>query len=76
MPYLEDIGLEEERHLECPNCAHEGDVSGTHYLDSETYRWQCEKCSYTNEISAPAEEPDPDEAYDRWRDERNGLTFP
>lgn len=70
MSYLEDIGHEEERHLECSNCSHEGDVNGTHYLDSETFRWQCERCGYTNEIASPAEEPDPDEAYDRDREDR------
>lgn len=77
MPYLEDVWDEESREVTCRSCDEFGEVEGTHYLDSETFRWQCDTCGYVNEIAAPVDnEPDPDKAYDHWRDERHGLIFP
>lgn len=64
--YLEDIGVDDIREVQCVNCGHEEEAEGTHYRDSETFRWQC-RCGYLNEIAAPvAEYPDPDD----WHDER------
>lgn len=71
LPYLEDIGHEEERTAQCMNCEVEEEVAGTHYLDSETFRWQCERCGYLNDTPAPAEDyPDPDYLYDQMREEQ------
>ena len=77
LPYLEDIVVEITREAQCMSCEIEEEVEGTHYRDSETFVWECPKCLYRNETDLPVySEPDPNETYDRWRDERNGLTFP
>lgn len=76
-PYLEDIGVEITREAQCGSCEIEEEVEGTHYQDSETFVWECPKCLYRNEINLPvSNEPDPDKAYDYWREERHGLIFP
>lgn len=64
MSYLEDTSTESVQRVECRNCGHDSDQEGTQYLDSETFRWQCPKCQYENEISMPVGEPDPDYAHD------------
>lgn len=63
-PYLEDIGHEEANEVECHKCEVIDEQEGTHYLDSENFRWQCSHCGYVNDTPMSAEEPDPDYYHD------------
>lgn len=70
MSYLEDTGKEETRLVLCDECIVEDEQEGTHYLDSETFRWECSHCMAFNEVPMAAEGPDPDEAHDREVEDR------
>ena len=74
LPYLEDASIDRIYEAQCENCAIEEEVEGTHYLDSESFIWQCPKCQFRNMIDLPyINEPDPDEAHDRLQEERRGF---
>ena len=71
LPYLEDTGVDATYEVQCGGCEIVEEVDGTHYLDSETFVWECPECSCRNEIRKPApDDPDPDEAHERLREER------
>ena len=61
--YLEDTGITAIRDVQCALCGYEEEAEGTHYLDSETFRWEC-RCGNLNEEPAPYDPIDPDQVHE------------
>jgi hypothetical protein len=46
----------------------EVDVEGEHYGGTDYFRWSCPVCAHEHEFEREPEGPDPDAAYDEWRE--------
>jgi hypothetical protein len=73
-----DSEWEEDMDVECQNDECEMfdetqtvEVSAWSYHGSATYNWDCPKCGHAHEFERDdINEPDPDAAYDAWRESR------
>ena len=71
MPHLEDEARACEHDVVCAKCEHDAEVEGTHYLDSESFQWQCPICLHTKSVplASCVDAIDPDEVHDRIKEE-------